>query len=210
MTAGHVTSQEQSKESDVTRTTSSEEGEDQDEVLGELGNEEDEFIAVENFVLEAVAEISLEADQDKSSRPSSGDTPEGEYQLGLQRSDWLKLGHVSETSYQSSPDAPDLDWALIYMDELAFCHPNYLEITGSRRQVTVESELKVMFHEPKSHEPDCNVVLLSGIRGPKEGKLSTSASFLMMKPATTFTKTYNLRLYPESGERRSALLMLHI
>ena len=117
------------------------------------------------------------------------------------RSLWPKIGCISTASIEETGTEHNLDWALIDFDKPADCRPNLLVLLNSEEAAACNRPLKENGKFPEDGSSR-SVLLLSGTGGVKRGMLSPSLSFLMMRPAKAFTKTYTLILRHSSGKRR--------
>lgn len=99
----------------------------------------------------------------------------------------------------SPDDALNLDWALIDIDGPLLYRPNLLVVADQNHGHSIHGEL-IELHDKTVDAPGGQpVMVLTGTGGVKEGRLSTSLSFLMLAPGKRLTEAYTLTLCGGSG-----------
>lgn len=191
MTAGHILAQQPLGNSSFDQVGFCDEE-------GEEEYEEDEgfYSGEEEFELDD----STEGDEDVQGFATTGDRTRPVAQDTHLGNLWPKIGCIYAASIEETGTEHNLDWALIDFDEPADCRANRLVILGSEEGAASTRPLKENGNPPEDGSSR-SVLLLSGTGGIKRGILSTSLSFLMMRPAKAFTKTYTLVMPHGPGKR---------
>ena len=108
---------------------------------------------------------------------------------------WPTNGHVCMASDKSHSST--MDWALIEFHDASIYRPNLLVSRGNEsagNEADIARNLKLPSQSSNRAEKSRAVVLLSGMAGPKKGKISASSAFLMMGEAKEFSRTYSVTL----------------
>ena len=188
MTAGHI----------LAPQTLGKSSSDQVSVCNEEDEEEDEgfYSGEEEFELDDC----FEGDEEVQGFATTGDRTRIVAQGTPLESSWPKIGCISTASMEETGMGHNLDWALIDFDKPADCRPNLLVLLNNEQGAASNRPLEETRKFPEDGSSR-SVLLLSGTGGVKRGRLSTSLSFLMMRPAKAFTKTYTLILRYGSGKQ---------
>ena len=188
MTVGHIIKEERSNESGL------DVNEDQDFVDDNMDCFSDERESYElDLALELVPALSEQSFAENYQQLSGCPA-----QLGMS---WPKIGDIVEHSRDRLGDQADLDWALVQLVRPELHLPNLMPKshqppTSLSRQLSGSCELTGKECGTKERRP---VVLVGGTRGPMQGLLSTSSSFLMLASGQGFVATYDL-LLQENGK----------
>lgn len=113
---------------------------------------------------------------------------------------WSKIGHISDASGDCHTNK-NLDWALVQIDDPSFYRPNLLVASVAGRSDRMKEQLREPSRKAIATGPDRDVFVMSGTCGFKQGKLSSSSSFLLVAPGNSFAKTYDLALSDGSGKK---------
>jgi hypothetical protein len=112
---------------------------------------------------------------------------------------WSPIGHISATSHDNPEEEPDLDWALIELDE-SLHRPN-LFVDPKENPHEGDPFLLVAAGDPPSH--DRRVVVFTGTSGYRTGTLLKQTSYLMMSPGKRFVETGILNLDDQNGNHHT-------
>ena len=191
MTAGHILAQQPLGNSSFDQVGFCDEE-------GEEEYEEDEgfYSGEEEFELDD----STEGDEDVHGFTTTGDRTRPVAQDTQLEILWPKIGCICAASIEETGTEHNLDWALIDFDKPADCRANRLVILSSEEGAASTRPLKETGNLPEDGSSR-SVLLLSGTGGIKRGILSTFLSFLMIRPAKAFTKTYTLIMPHGLGKR---------
>jgi hypothetical protein len=172
ITAGHFLAQEQYEE----------DREGQDEFEDDLEDDfSDEGDAFELDLTSLETELLMEGDIPFGRAETPG---ESEQIPGS----WPKIGHVHKASQDGLQDRPNLDWALITIENQSLYLPNVV----MTHEVT-------RFSFPSMTGSERKVVLATAISQSESGTLSRSWSYLMLAPGKSLVRTYLLTLSDNKG-----------
>jgi hypothetical protein len=193
LTAGHFVSPksltEQADSENIVDDDDAGEYEDEDDYDCYFLRDEEEF----ELALEPEPQESLEC------LASQGPTTSTVEWSSPPISEWSRIGNVSMPLCNSPDDALNLDWALIDIDGPLLYRPNLLVVADQQHGYSIHGEL-IELHDKQVDAPDGQAVMvLTGTGGVKEGRLSTSLSFLMLAPGKRLTEAYTLTFCEGSG-----------
>ncbi|MCJ1264523.1 hypothetical protein MMC22_004395 [Lobaria immixta] len=178
MTVGHIVARDTPKEDDWEKSDDKEsDGEASDSGESESGEE-----TFELFLTPEEDQVEHEAHSTRSLSDVGQIAPL-----------WSKIGHVSDASGDCHTNK-NLDWALVKIDDPSFYRPNLIVASVAGKSDRMKEQLREPSRKAIATGPDRDVFVMSGTCGFKQGKLSSSSSFLMVAPGNSFAKTHDLAL----------------
>jgi hypothetical protein len=194
MTAGHIIDQDQARDDKSDLDSLSDE--DEPGYRSESEDEEGLFInGDEEFTIDLAGEDTCESQED--ALPSTKSCVMG--QAEPPSVSWSKMGHIFVSSHYNRDDKPNLDWALIELDDRSRYRPNLLFTPDADEPIDLVDTNRRSKLQSRGIVKE-RVVVLKNTGVWERGTLSTSASFLLLAPGKRLIETHILTMDDGSGK----------
>jgi hypothetical protein len=202
LTAGHI----------ISKTLYEDNLDDQQEVEGEAGDDDDEPLEPWNtdpevFKLGVPYEDGTFSESAFSQASPSLKSPRARPLVYRDKGPWQKIGSIASYSKNDPAGGQNLDWALVDINPMHIP----VDLFGARSNMGImhtNTSSETRWNNPMSMGPDRKVTLMSVMSGVKNGELTTSCSYLMLAPSKRLVKAYTLVLSDGTGENQRNTLRL--